>query len=588
MYWVIKELRRVSQSYLRRDGMTRRVNLPTYPEWLNWHISERKACYQVRGGGPRLSVLTTVYENTSEDLFLQTGASVLTQSYPNFEWVVLAHGPITAGLNDILNDLSSEIQVRVYRLSVNLGIMRGMRFCLERATGEYIVPLDADDLLTRDALQIVASVITKYGSPAYLYSDEDMLVDGMPTAPYWRPDWDPVLNLASSYIWHLCAFRRDLALELGVFQDGGSEWCHDWDTVFRFSNAGHIPLHIPEVLYHWRQHQSSSTNRPFPERGSLASQRHLLELQIARQPEQELYELDYFPIFRGSVEWYVRRRHRNGEPMDVLLIARNVMGARRTLRSIQLTTDYPFRSVIVCVPENLDVSERQDLEACGSFLCREEISDAMATRVHFVANPGLREVIAAVNSVTAPFVVLCSDAVEVEDGEWPWEALKLMELHQDVAIVGGRILDTHGTVVATGMVFREDGLLVCPEKHRTAGDPGHFALALKPHTVNGASLDFLVADREFLTSALNSLPVSATLACLPMWLGGAALKNGRRVAFSPLINAKVSGPLLAGDCSGLGGGKEREAFLREYGNSVKSCMWSSQRFVNYQKIYRPS
>ena len=61
---------------------------------------------------------------------------------------------------------------------------------------------------------------------------------------------DPVLNLASSYIWHLCCIRRDAALREGLYTDPGATWCHDWDTSFRIARSGEAPLHVPEVLYH--------------------------------------------------------------------------------------------------------------------------------------------------------------------------------------------------------------------------------------------------------------------------------------------------------------------------------------------------
>src|SRR5204863_9179756 len=149
----------------------------------------------------------------------------------------------------------------------------GMRKCLEVAEGEYVIPFDADDVLVRDALETLSEEIANSAGPSFLYSDEDMLVDDLPTAPYLRPDWDPVLNLCTSYAFHLCAFRRHDALELGVYTDSAVEWCHDWDTITRFADSGHGPVHVSEILYHWRTHRASSTNRPRPYEGSLESQR---------------------------------------------------------------------------------------------------------------------------------------------------------------------------------------------------------------------------------------------------------------------------------------------------------------------------
>jgi len=85
------------------------------------------------------------------------------------------------------------------------------------------------------------------------------LNDGQPRSRYARPGFDPILNIESSYIWHLSAFRRDRALALGAYTDSGPELCHDWDTSTRFARADAVMVHVPHVLYHWRSHAASTS-----------------------------------------------------------------------------------------------------------------------------------------------------------------------------------------------------------------------------------------------------------------------------------------------------------------------------------------
>jgi glycosyltransferase involved in cell wall biosynthesis len=102
----------------------------------------------------RFSILTTVYERTDAALFAETAACLRGQTLPLHEWVVLAHGPVPAALDRLLDEYAGDPSFRLMRLPTNLGIMGGMRVCLEAASGDYIVPMDADDLLTVDALQV--------------------------------------------------------------------------------------------------------------------------------------------------------------------------------------------------------------------------------------------------------------------------------------------------------------------------------------------------------------------------------------------------------------------------------------------------
>ncbi len=259
-----------------------------YARWLAARIQSRRAQNPGIDQPGLFSILTCVYQGSPVEFFREAAESVLAQTYADFQWVLLAQGKLSIELEQALAKLETDARVKLLRIPENLGIFRGLRECLAVATGRYALPLDGDDLLTIDALEIMARAISQQGAPAFLYSDEDVLADGQVQSPYLRPAWDPVLNTSCSYIWHLCAFDASLARQLGVYTDLESEWCQDWHSVFRFVDAGHQPVHVPEVLYHWRAHSHSSTNQAGPHDGSLRSQRHLLEDQVARQTDPAL------------------------------------------------------------------------------------------------------------------------------------------------------------------------------------------------------------------------------------------------------------------------------------------------------------
>jgi hypothetical protein len=190
----------------------------------------------------------------------------------------------------------------------SLGIVGALRRGLDLARSEYVLPVDADDELTPDALQVLANQIDQLDHPDLVYSDEDALVNGVPAAPYLRAPFDPILNLESSYIWHLFAIRRETALGLGVYTDSRMDFCQDWDTVTRVANAGGRIEHVPEVLYHWRHHALSSTNKPSGDPRSLVSVRHLLEGQIGvRVARPHHFSVAPWPIDRGAPELYIAR-----------------------------------------------------------------------------------------------------------------------------------------------------------------------------------------------------------------------------------------------------------------------------------------
>src|SRR5688572_13976678 len=187
-------------------GLVSRLMRPRYARWLESRIAWRAKRYPVPAAPPTFALLTVLYEKSDAALFEETARSVAEQSLPCTEWVILAQGAISPALRDALQILGQKEQVRLLEQPRNLGIVGGLRLCLEAARARYVVPLDGDDLLTPDALQVLASALARDPATAFAYSDEDALVEGTPRQPYWRPDWDEVLNLETSYIWHLCAF----------------------------------------------------------------------------------------------------------------------------------------------------------------------------------------------------------------------------------------------------------------------------------------------------------------------------------------------------------------------------------------------
>jgi glycosyltransferase involved in cell wall biosynthesis len=501
----------------------------SYAEWLSHDIRSRETNSDLNSP-VRFSVITPIYEKTDPQYFSEARDSILSQTYAALEWVVVAQGAIPYRLKEILRALEMNSRCRIEWLPENLGVIGGMRRCLECSSGDYVVTLDGDDVLTPDALAIMADHIGRTGA-AFLYSDEDYLVDGVPQTPYLRPDWDPVLLTANSFIWHLCAFRRDRAFELGVYTDPGANWCHDWDTALRFYNAGESVVHVPFVLHHWRTHAGSSTNKPDPESGSLKSQRHVLERQIATYEHPEYYRVEDFPLYRGAPEWWIRRLPVDPPAVDLVIAGRHEDRIVRAAGAAIARSKFPFRAVHVMGAEL-------------STGARTRVSDVLAGAgggtVATSPNASLSGIDHVLANSSAEFAVVCSEWFALEGDLWPWDCEKLFRLHPDVAVVAGRALAEDRTVLGGSEIFGFDGLCGCPDRGRPDWDAGYVAFALKQRCVSAPFSELFAARTEFLRRAVNQLPDAASWHGLGAWLGGIAAEEGVRVAFTPVMTATLS------------------------------------------------
>ncbi len=478
---------------------------PAYERWIAARIQWRNSQYPATEQSGLLSLLTPVW-NTPPKYLRELAETVLEQdgSQP-FEWVVLDNGSTNEATLEVLRKvLKPDARVRLFRSEENLGIIGGMRFCLEQATGRYVAAVDHDDRLTPDCLTILAHHIQQLNYPPLLYSDEDHVCGNNRLLPYFKPDWDPVLFLNSAYIAHLGAMDRELALELDVYGDSATNSCPDWDAFLRFYQAGYEPLHIPEILYSWRMHPGSTSANMHSKSDVADSHRTMLSRYLQSLPNSNRYELRRSPLFAGTPDWWISRR-----PIDP-----------RPLLLISVTTDRHS-------------PHRQKADAIAEYSTLENITLPQN------AHPGILSERLQDYSKRGGLVAFVDETLLIENKHWVWEALGLLERHPDIGLVGGRILDLRQRVVQAGEYFGVGEGTACPDYGRAEGDAGYFHQMWKQRSVDAVSSRLCVFEAAFLIQSLREYETEPlTLSGLGHWVSGFAARAGRRVVYSPFLSAR--------------------------------------------------
>lgn len=298
-------LRRQRECYLP-DEQTR-----TYRRWIAQRLSERAG--RLRGPlEPGLfSIITAVWDGSPAEYFATLAETISRQ---NCEWVICDNGCRREELVSILNRLRTLSNVIITGDGSNAGIARGLRSCLEAASGRYAVPVDADDNLYPDALQVASDFIREHNYPALLYSDEDKVIGMKSSQPYFKPEFDPVLLANSAYTAHLGFVDREKALALGAYTNTAVEGSVDWELFLRFVSAGYKPVHIPEVLYQWRIHTESTADDSAAKDYVGRSQRAALQLFLDRHPAGANFTVVESPLLPGGAH-YRLLRSRNIAPL---------------------------------------------------------------------------------------------------------------------------------------------------------------------------------------------------------------------------------------------------------------------------------
>lgn len=236
-----------------------------------------------------VSVVVPVF-NTPPDVLRETIDSVLGQTWPNWELLLVDDASTAAELEPALAAAAAgDSRVRVIRRTANGGISAATNDGLAAARGVWVAFLDHDDLLEPEALEACVGALESEGAEA-AYSDQ-MTIDeeGRPGWVHLKPDWSPEHFRHVMYVGHLLVVRRSLAIELGGFlreHDG----VQDFEFMLRLGERTERIVHLPQVLYRWRAIAGSlaaatDAKRGIDEKQASAVQAHLDRLGIPARAE---------------------------------------------------------------------------------------------------------------------------------------------------------------------------------------------------------------------------------------------------------------------------------------------------------------
>ncbi|WP_321936407.1 glycosyltransferase [Paraburkholderia sp. J8-2] len=119
---------------------------------------------------------------------------------------------------------------------------------LARATGEFIIFLQASDFLSVDALQLIANAVTRVPDACVFYTDHyQATAQSTRTNPVFKPDFDPVLLTNFWYLGPLIAARRDLLERVGRAESDAPVSSLPYLLVAYDMLEGRMPTHVREL-----------------------------------------------------------------------------------------------------------------------------------------------------------------------------------------------------------------------------------------------------------------------------------------------------------------------------------------------------
>ena len=214
----------------------------------------------------KFSVLTTVYNR--EQFLAEAIESVLGQSYPHFELILVDDCSVDASVEIAKKYEQLDSRVKVFVNDKNLGDYPNRNRAISLAQHEYIKFLDADDYLQPKALETYSEAVAESQEYDVLYWMNVWCDSTIPKSATW------VLNARESYrrgyvenqrmfeaAPNSCLYRKSVFELHGLFKL--DRLTGDYEMGHRLCLAGNVGiLHTEKPLAFWRSHdnqESSST-----------------------------------------------------------------------------------------------------------------------------------------------------------------------------------------------------------------------------------------------------------------------------------------------------------------------------------------
>jgi len=396
-------------------------------------------------------------------LFKEMVNSVLLQVYPRWQLVLVDDASGHEALSDYLETLSENNQITVIQRAENGHISQASNDGLAKATGEYIVLLDHDDLLHCDALTAMAEAIENNPQAKVFYSDEDKVTEkGERVSPHFKPKWNRDLLYSMNYISHLGVYQRSLVESIGGFRIG-FEGSQDYDLLLRCiaECSDDQIIHVPYVLYHWRAIQGSTALAESEKSYSAVAGLNALKEHLGTNADS--VELGKLPN-TYKVNWALS----DINPLVSIIIPTKNGKAlvKQCINSLYKKTLYPHFEIL------LVDNQSDELDALHYFKQLE--SDGKVRLIPY-DKPFNYSAINnyAVTQAKGEFVILMNNDVEILSESWLTEIVANIN-RPEIGCVGAKLYYPDGKLQHGGVITGLGGVAGHSHKYFSKGHPGYF------------------------------------------------------------------------------------------------------------------
>lgn len=191
------------------------------------------------------------------DYIQESVKSVLDQTYKNIELIIINDGSTDANTIEILNQISD---TRITIINSNRLRPAGARnLGIEKSTGLYILPVDADDKIDREYIEKAVNIMKNNDKAGIVYCQAALF--GERSGRWDLPDYSLEHMLVDNIVFVTALFKKADWERVGGFNTELKYGMEDYDFWLSILELDKEIVQIPEVLFHYRIKPVSRTTK---------------------------------------------------------------------------------------------------------------------------------------------------------------------------------------------------------------------------------------------------------------------------------------------------------------------------------------
>lgn len=216
---------------------------------------------------PEYSVLMSVYDRELPENLNESLESMLMQSYPPSDFVLVCDGKLTCELNIIVKSFQNEFKniFRIIQIDENVGVGKAYNEGIKACKYDYIVKMDSDaiSLPNRCLKQMTLfAVKPKLDITGTFVEEFDTMTDevvAVKKVPVMHKNIVAYSKRRNPFNRQTVAFKKSFAEKIGGYSD--LKICEDYEFIARMLQHGAKGQNIPEVLVRYRIDENTVDTR---------------------------------------------------------------------------------------------------------------------------------------------------------------------------------------------------------------------------------------------------------------------------------------------------------------------------------------